>query len=248
MDNWVELLPEAEIALSKRESATTKQTPIERVETRQVQNTTRPSEEAMRKTTEIKALLGIEGLEKGDKAYLSTKNLRTTRPSKKLDHKKEGPFLIIGKPGPATRELQLPKDAKIHLVFNVSLLYSTDPKTPLQTTFHYKTDQENEFEVEAILDRKSQRYLVKWKGYSSSENTWEPAHHLKNCQQLLEAHRRQKNAQGCPGLRGQKETPPARASPKPRPKYRRHPPQLHEENNEHSPRHPAEFAPSEFAC
>ena len=104
MNNWVELLPEAEIALSKRESATTKQTPIERVETRQVQNTTRPSEEAIRKTAEIKALLRIEGLEKGGKTYLSTKNLRTTRPSKKLDHKKEGPFLIIGKSGPATRE------------------------------------------------------------------------------------------------------------------------------------------------
>ena len=105
MDNWVELLPEAEIALSKRESATTKQTPVERVETRQVQNTTRPSEKAIRKATEIKALLGIEGLEKGDKTYLSIKNLRTTRPSKKLDHKKEGPFRIIGKPEPATREL-----------------------------------------------------------------------------------------------------------------------------------------------
>ena len=190
MDNWVELLPEAEIVLSKRESATTKQTPIERVETRQVQNTTRPSEKAMRKATEIKALLGIEGLERGDKTYLSTKNLRTTRPSKKLDHKKEGPFLIIGKPGPTTRELQLPKDAKIYSVFNVSFLHPADPETPLQTTFHYEADQENEFETEAILDHKGQRYLVKWKGYPESENTWEPIHHLRNCQQLLRQFRR----------------------------------------------------------
>ena len=101
INNWVELLPETEIVLLKRESATTKQTPQERNTT----NITTPSQEAITKSQEIKAVQRLEGLEERGKAYLSTKNLRTTRPSKKLDHKKIGLFEIIGKPGPAIRKL-----------------------------------------------------------------------------------------------------------------------------------------------
>ena len=182
INNWVELLPEAEIALSKRESATTKQTPQERNAT----NITTPSQEAITKSQEIKAVQRLEGLEEGDKAYLSTKNLRTTRPSKKLDHKRIGPFKIIGKPGPATRKLQLPRDAKIHPVFNVLLLSSAHQDTPVQTTFHYEADGEFEFEVETILAKNNKnQYLVHWKGYPSSEDTWEPASNLRNCRQKV---------------------------------------------------------------
>ena len=40
--------------------------------------------------------------------------------------------------------------------------------------------------VEAIIDHKdvlgNRKYLVKWDGYSSSENTWEPASHILNDQ------------------------------------------------------------------
>jgi len=41
----------------------------------------------------------------------------------------------------------------------------------------------NEYEVDGILTHKKtgkgMRYLVKWTGYSKSESTWEPAHHLQ---------------------------------------------------------------------
>ena len=83
------------------------------------------------KINEIKALQRIEGLEVGDKIYLLIQNLRTTRPSKKLDYKKIGPFIIIAKLGPAIRKLQLLKNAKVHLVFNVFLLHPASPDTPL---------------------------------------------------------------------------------------------------------------------
>ena len=46
-------------------------------------------------------------------------------------------------------------------------------------------DEENEFEVEKILQYKNGQYLVKWKGYLETENTWEPAANLANCQQKL---------------------------------------------------------------
>ena len=45
-----------------------------------------------------------------------------------------------------------------------------------------------EFEVEKILDmrvrRKKRFFLVKWKGFSNEENTWEPESNL-NCPELL---------------------------------------------------------------
>ena len=100
------------------------------------------------KANEIKALQRIEGLEVGDKAYLLTQNFRTTRPSKKLDHKKIKPFMIIAKLEPAICRLQLLKNAKIHPMFNVFLFHLASPDTPLQSTFRYELEEENEFEIE----------------------------------------------------------------------------------------------------
>ena len=102
--------------------------------------------------------------------YLLIQSLRITRSNKKLDHKKIKPFIIIIKLGPAIRKLQLPKNAKIYLVFNVFLLHLVNPDTPLQSTFQYKLKEENEFEVEWILDKNTSQYLVKWKGYNDNKN------------------------------------------------------------------------------
>ena len=152
MDNWVELLLETEIALANRESTATKQCPQKKINNDIIINIRNPSNEATIKANEIKALQRIEGLEMGDKAYLLIQNLRIIRPSKKLDHKKIGPFMIIAKPRPATRRLQLLKNAKIYLVFNVFLLYLANLDTPLQSTFQYEPKKENEFKVERILN------------------------------------------------------------------------------------------------
>jgi hypothetical protein len=70
-------------------------------------------------------------LKKGDKVYLYTKNLRTKRLSKGLDHVKVGPFLISEQYGLVTYKLELPLDAKIFNKFHVSLLEPADLKTPL---------------------------------------------------------------------------------------------------------------------
>ena len=122
-------------------------------------------------------------LKEGDKVYLLTKNLKTKRKTKKLDHVKVGPFLIAERKGPTNYRLELPKDARIHPVFHISMLEPADPDTTLQTTFHFQP-QEEEFEVEEIIKNIGDQYLVKWKGYPKSDNTWEPREHLEDCQAL----------------------------------------------------------------
>ena len=70
MNNWVELLPEAKIALINKESATTKKRPQKRINNNVIINIRNLSNEAIIKANEIKALQRIEGLEVKDKTYL----------------------------------------------------------------------------------------------------------------------------------------------------------------------------------
>jgi len=124
-------------------------------------------------------------LKEGDRVYLFTKNLKTRKPSKKLDHVKVEPFLIKKTKGLVNYELDLPKDAKVFLVFHISLLEPVDPTTPLQDTFYFHSQEEEQYEVEEILQQEGQKYLIKWKGYPTSENTWEPLKNLKKCPDKL---------------------------------------------------------------
>jgi transposase InsO family protein len=238
-NNWVSLLPMAQLAYNNKKSESTGQTPFyanhgrnphlfERTfPTRKTQkavataNELKQTHEQLRSNIELAQQKTISyvnkrrktapQLKRGDKVYLHTKNLRTKRPSKGLDHVKVGPFLISDQKGPVNYELQLPQDARVHPVFHVSLLEPADPSTPLQTTFRYEDDEEDEFEVEALRDYREigrtglqddnfyQEWLVKWKGYPESENTWEPEANLQNCQQLLRRYRKKHNVHSYTG-------------------------------------------------
>jgi hypothetical protein len=59
--------------------------------------------------------------------YLLQRNIRSDKPTKKLDAVKLGLFKILRKKGLVNYELELPKRMRIHLVFYVSLL---EPATP----------------------------------------------------------------------------------------------------------------------
>lgn len=50
-------------------------------------------------------------------------------------------------------------------------------------------DADDVFEVEQILDEKTEEgnvlYKVRWKGYASEDDTWEPEVHLQDCKEVL---------------------------------------------------------------
>ena len=67
-------------------------------------------------------------------------------------------------------------------------------------------------EVEKILNYKQisgrPYYLVKWKGYDTSENTWEPIAHLDGCHQKVKEFHQQKDRRFPRRRKAQPTTPP----------------------------------------
>ena len=53
-----------------------------------------------------------------------------------------------------------------------------------------RNEREKEYEVEKIIGKKmngnSKEYLIKWKGYSENESTWEPESNLENARLSIE--------------------------------------------------------------
>ena len=116
-----------------------------------------------------------------------------------ITSKWEGPFCISKVLGPLTYQLKLPEQWKIHPIFHTTLL------TPFKENNIHRhnyinpppdlIDGEPEYEIEAINAHRRQGrgylYLVKWKGYYSAENTWEPEQHLSHAQDILKSYKDQ---------------------------------------------------------
>ncbi|KAI0991520.1 hypothetical protein K3495_g16667, partial [Podosphaera aphanis] len=128
----------------------------------------------------------------GDRVYLSLKNIALSRPTKKLDHIRAGPWRITAMKNPLVAKLDLPFQLRIDNNFHVSLLrpayvgfpsQQQSPPPPLDPEV-YDPDEK---EVEAILDsrirRKKVQYLIRWTG--CEDTTWEPWEHLTGCQELV---------------------------------------------------------------
>jgi hypothetical protein len=130
----------------------------------------------------------------GDQVWLLATNIRTNRPSKKLDHKRLGPFKIVERIGKLAYRLDLPSTMKIHNVFHISLLEPSHanpfPERDVPPPDPVNIDGEVEYEVESILDsrlhHRKLQYLVHWKGYKTTEATWEPAEFLENSPDAVE--------------------------------------------------------------
>ncbi|MBW0557803.1 hypothetical protein O181_097518 [Austropuccinia psidii MF-1] len=96
----------------------------------------------------------------GDKVWLASKSIKTTRPTKKLSERWLGPFEALKKIGSHAYHLKFPQK--------------------------FLVAEQEEWEVAQVLDSKLKRgnlwYLVEWKGFSEDPETttWEPASNLTN--------------------------------------------------------------------
>ena len=136
----------------------------------------------------LKSILLIKEpqLKKGDRVYLSTKNLKILALSKKFDSKKVRPFTINKILRPIIYKLKLSLNIGIYLVFYQSLLEPIINKEAIQGGYwKFEQKKPQEFIIDKILRKQGQQYLVKQRGYLYLENIQELVKNLKNCQQKL---------------------------------------------------------------
>ena len=129
----------------------------------------------------------VEGarFEEGQRVMLSTADLSTKQPSKKLAQRWMGPYEITEIVGTHAVRLELPESLKIHPVVNTGRLKrfveagfegqkNTTPEAVVMD------DGSQEYHVKSVLGsrRRGKRlqYLVEWTGYEGTDEavTWEP--------------------------------------------------------------------------
>lgn len=129
-----------------------------------------------------------------ERAGINLKNL--SRPPK-YDSPLIGPYLVLDVDERGNWKLELPSAlSSVHPWFSRSkLVRYTEPSTvplsrPVTRPEALEIEGQPEFEVEKILGRKGSRsrpkYLVKWLGFDSSENSWEDAYNLHNAQGAIQ--------------------------------------------------------------
>jgi hypothetical protein len=118
----------------------------------------------------------------GDMVFLDASDIRTTRPSRKLAHRRLGPYRVERRVGTHAYRLCLPPSlGRLHPVFPTIKL-SPAPADPFPGRHAPPppppelVDGYEEYEVEKILDSRMYRgklqFLVKWDGYGPEENSW----------------------------------------------------------------------------
>jgi len=220
-DNWVEPLPLVELVYNNSMHASTRMTPFWAVYHRhpEMQFKT-PKATSLRSETRADVLFKwleethrvlCENLleaqvkqtkytarkeitfEVGDRVWLPTRHFRTNRPSKKLDYKHAGPYMVSKTINTNTYKLDLPKTMRNHNVFHASQLdcYMAPPiGEPSSEPHPVIIDNSKKCEVNRILDSNGHYWklhnLVQWAGYSHVRTSPKPAAHLANTRELVE--------------------------------------------------------------
>jgi hypothetical protein len=230
-DNWIALLPLAQIAYNQSPTTTTGTSPfyanygfepndltgtmevladnpaaaLTATEIREMHASLRLDlmfcRQQMTKYANRKRLEGPT-LKGGDKVYLLRRNIKSDKPTKKLDAVKLGPFKILRQKGPVSYELELPKRMRIHPVFHVSLLEPATPDATLQQDVRDIDPeiQEPIYQVERILKERTVRgqkqYLVRWEGYDHTEDSWQLSEHFESQRPITEFHQSRQGHEG----------------------------------------------------
>ena len=131
----------------------------------------------------------------GERVWLDGSNLSSSRPSKKLDDKRYGPFPIEKIISENAYKLKLPSSLKIHPVFHVSKLrpfkedrslHPVDQTRPPPALSHEVEKYEVDFFRDIQPAGAGFKYLVHWKGYPIKERTWKLVENLSNSQKYID--------------------------------------------------------------
>src|SRR5690606_26351257 len=133
-----------------------------------------------------------------DYVWLNAKDIQIKVPTRKLGDLQLGPYKIIERIGDLDYRLELPPSlSRIHPVFHVDKLSPwkgndvngilPPPPEPVEL------EGELEYEVHDILDsrwrgrgkNRKLEYLVSWKGYGSTDDTWEPEENLEHAPEIV---------------------------------------------------------------
>ena len=133
--------------------------------------------------------------------------------SPKLEHPWHGPFRIIDLVTPVNVKVSRVAGKSKEQIIHVSRLKKyVSPNRPieelelendlnLEEDNNVKLEVEGEFEVDKILGKRKRfgnqdEYLIKWKGWSRKDSSWEPISHLK-CSEKLEEFENMDNNYSC---------------------------------------------------
>ncbi|SOV06672.1 uncharacterized protein UDID_17568 [Ustilago sp. UG-2017a] len=129
----------------------------------------------------------------GDMVYINRRNWKTRQPTLKLDTQFAGPYPVQEQIGRRAYRITLPANLRVHDVFHVSMLEpartSSLAQRAEQPTIPSLPDEDLDFEVEALINKRSHHgvieYKVLWRGYSEEAASWEPVSNL-NCPDLIQ--------------------------------------------------------------
>ena len=162
----------------------------------------------------------------GDLVLLSMENMKTLRPSKKLDYRNSGPFKILAKISDHAYQLEIPPEWHRFDIFPVSLLrpYTPSPfptqssePSPLPPALD-NDDSIPVYRISHFLNSRNNpengklEYLVEWDGLqgTSEQVSWQPPSQLASDPRFAEAVEEFHSSR--PDLPSQDASPPARKS------------------------------------
>lgn len=213
-DNWVSLLPLAQLNLNSAEHSSIKMSPFkallgfqppftlgtpqdieevpaaeERIELlkevhSKLEENLQRAQEDYKKQADTRRIEGPE-LKVGQMVYLDSRNF-LTKGCKKLLPKFFGPYKILDKINDVAFKLKVPQGWRRHPTFHKSLL---KPAFGIPEEQTLNPEEDKTYEVEKILNHKrigrGYRFLISWKGYEWFDSSWEPESNLQGCKEIL---------------------------------------------------------------